>query len=86
MSLFNRLVGKKPPAPAPLDPAALITAFQQFVMAGTWTESQHIVEQQPILLHPRPTTSCGSWPPPRMTPGYVTWWRSTASCCTAAAR
>lgn len=50
MSLFNRLFGKKPPA-TPLDPAALMTAFQQFVMAGTWTESQRIVTQQPILLH-----------------------------------
>jgi hypothetical protein len=52
MSVFNRLFGKKDPQRPPLDPNQLLRAFEQFVDARTWTESQHTVEQNPVLLHP----------------------------------
>ena len=40
------------PRRRPLDQDQFLHAFEQFVNARTWNESQRIVEQQPILLHP----------------------------------
>ncbi|MFZ2359108.1 MAG: tetratricopeptide repeat protein, partial [Anaerolineae bacterium] len=52
MSVFNHLFGKKDPQRQPLDPNQLLRAFEQFINARTWSKSQRIVEQSPVLLHP----------------------------------
>ena len=53
MSFFNRLFGKKASQRQPFDPNQFLDAFQLFVNAGTWEESQRIVERNPLLLDPK---------------------------------